>query len=298
MSRAEPFDIENRPVQVGAGPIRLHGTVQWPGRRESRPPRCRDGGPRPTVVVCHGFKGFMEWGFFPPLADLLVERGFTVIRFNFSGNGMRPGDDLVTDLEAFRGSTFSQDLADLLRILAAAGTEIAPDHVDPDHLALLGHSRGGGAALLAAAHPDWRDRLRALVTWSAVSTFDRFGEEAKEIWRRGEDVPIANARTGQELPLGRETLDDVECHREELDLHAAAGRRSAPWLIVHGGDDETVPSAEAESLEGAAAGLCELRLVAGASHTFGAQHPFAGPTPQLIEAMNATQTWLRRHLCG
>ena len=59
-------------------------------------------GPRPTIVICHGFKGFMEWGFFPALAELLSKRGFTVVRFNFTGNGMQPGDELVTDLEAFQ----------------------------------------------------------------------------------------------------------------------------------------------------------------------------------------------------
>ncbi len=288
MSQRQSFTVECDSVREGAGPVRLHGIVQWPAAPA--------GGPRPAVVVCHGFKGFMEWGFFPSLAELLVERGFAVVRFNFSGNGMRPGDELVTDLEAFRRSTFSQDRAEMLRVLAAAGTEIAAGRIDPERLALLGHSRGGGASLLAAADPGWRDRLRALVTWSAVSTFDRFGDEAKAEWRRGGVITIANARTGQELPLGAETLEDVENHRQELDLLAAAGRRRAPWLIVHGGDDETVPAAEAESLERHAADPRELRLVAGASHTFGAQHPFAGPTPQLIEAINATQTWLRRHL--
>ncbi len=291
MSHHEPFVIECE--HAGGRPVELHGVVQWPQRRDGWPSGCR-----PTVVVCHGFKGFMEWGFFPPLAELLVERGFTVIRFNFSGTGMHPGDDLVTRLEAFRDATYSQDVVEVLRILAAAGTEIAADHIDPDHLALLGHSRGGGAALLAAAHPRWRDRLQALVTWAAVSTFDRFGDEIKTEWRRDGILPIVNGRTGQELPLGLATLADVEEHREELDLPGAAGRRRAPWLIVHGSDDETVPAVEAEALDRHAADLRELRLVAGANHTFGARHPFLGPTPHLIEAMNATQTWLRRHLCA
>ena len=77
-------------------------------------------GPRPTIVICHGFKGFMEWGgFFPALAELLSKRGFTVVRFNFTGNGMQPGDELVTDLEAFQTATFSQDLEDLLSLLSA-----------------------------------------------------------------------------------------------------------------------------------------------------------------------------------
>ena len=106
-----------------------------------------------------------------------------------------------------------------------------------------------------------------------------------------------NGRTGQELPLGLETLADVEENRERLDLAAAAARRRAPWLIVHGGGDETVPAAEAEALARHAADPYELCMIDEASHTFGARHPFAGPTPHLIAAINATQTWLRRYVC-
>ncbi|MEO1370092.1 MAG: hypothetical protein AAFX50_23160, partial [Acidobacteriota bacterium] len=92
-------------------------------------------GPRPTVVICHGFKGFMEWGFFPPLADLLAARGMTVIRFNFSGSGMAPGDELVGDLEAFKRNTFSLERDETLHVLGAAG-ELAPGLVDRGRMAL------------------------------------------------------------------------------------------------------------------------------------------------------------------
>lgn len=255
-------------------------------------------GPRPTVVVCHGFKGFLDWGFFPPLADLLAERAFTVVRFNFSGSGVQPGEDRVSDLEAFRRATFSRERDETLRVLDALGDEIAPGLVDDDHIGLLGHSRGGGAALLAAAHPSWRTRLEALVTWASVATFDRFDKKAKAHWRSAGSLEVVNARTGQTLALGEELLDDLESNRAALDLPAAAGRRQAPWLIIHGENDETVPASEARTLHQAAAAPAELMLVPGGSHTFGAQHPFAGPTAELVQVMNATQRWLRRHLCA
>ena len=253
-------------------------------------------GPRPTVVICHGFKGFMEWGFFPYLAELLAERGFTAIRFNFRGSGMRPGDDLVTDLEAFRTATFSRDTEDLELVLAALGDSVANGLVDRDRLGLFGHSRGGGTALLGAALSDWRDRIGALVTWAAVSSFDRQGDAEKLAWRQRGSIEITNARTGQVLEIDSLVLDDLMERRESLDLLAAAGDRQAPWLLVHGEDDETVPVGEANDLAEAAAGKGRLIEIGGANHTFGAIHPFAGPTPQLIAAMNATQGWFREHL--
>lgn len=257
---------------------------------------CPRPGPRPTIVVCHGFKGFMEWGFFPALTELLTGRGFTVVQFNFSGSGMRPGDERVTDLDAFRTATFRQDLDDLLSLLAALGDSIGRGVIDLGRLGLFGHSRGGGTSILAAGHPEWADRLAALVTWSAVSTFDRMDDAEKLLWRQRGEVTIVNARTGQEMALDRVILDDLEAHREELDILAAASRRDAPWLLIHGDDDETVPVAEARTLAEYAAGVGCLLEIPGAGHTFAATHPFAGPTPHLIEALNATQSWFRQHL--
>jgi len=279
MSATVPFTLQ--------GPSALlHGLVDLPDAP----------GERPAVVICHGFKGFMEWGFFPALAALLAERGYVAVRCNLSGTGMRPGDELVTDPDAFRANTYSRELAELLAVLDATGESIAPGRVDRDRIGLLGHSRGGGDALLAAASPAWRDRLRALVTWAAIADVDRFTPEQKEEWRRSGELPVTNARTGQRLALGAGLLADIEERSLELDLLAAAAARRAPWLLVHGAEDESVPVAEAHRLAEHATGRTELLVVPGASHTFGSRHPFAGPTPQLIQALNATQAWLREHL--
>jgi pimeloyl-ACP methyl ester carboxylesterase len=270
-------------LEVDTGRV-LHGSIDLPAAP----------GPRPTVVVCHGFKGFMEWGFFPHLAHLLAARGFTTVRFNFSGAGMRPGDDLVTDAEAFAHATIGNDVRDLEAVLeAVTDGRIAAGRVDSGRLGLLGHSRGGGAAILAAARSR---QLAALVTWSAVATFDRLSAAEKDGWRLAGRVPVVNARTGQELELDRSVLEDLETHTVEYDLEAAAAAGRAPWLIVHGEDDETVPVAEGQRLANAAHAISRFEVVADASHTFGAVHPFVGPTAPLIQALNLTQTWLRKHL--
>jgi len=45
----------------------LHGFVDLPDDRSGHRPE-----PGPAVVICHGFKGFMEWGFFPIGANLTL----------------------------------------------------------------------------------------------------------------------------------------------------------------------------------------------------------------------------------
>jgi len=253
-------------------------------------------GPRPTVLICHGFKGFMEWGFFPYLAALLADRGFVAVRFNFSGSGMLPGDDLVTDTKAFSAATHSMDLAELSYVIDALGVEIAPQRIDRRRIGLLGHSRGGGTSILATGHTATKNPVRSLVTWSAVSTFDRLTEEQKVGWRESGRLPITNARTGQEIGLDRVVLEDLERSSNRLDILAAASRCQVPWLIVHGQADETVPVDEARWLADRGPKTAQLEIIAQGSHTFGATHPFNGPTPQLITALNATQQWFRSTL--
>lgn len=275
-------------LEVDGGPD-LHGIVDLPA----------EPGARPTVVDCHGFKGFMEWGFHPYLADLLAERGFTVIRFNVTSSGMRPGDDRVTDEEAFAHATVGDDVREIGEILQAAiDGRVAAGRVDADRIGLFGHSRGGGTSILTAGSDRWRERLRALVTWASVSTFDRVDAEATDEWRRSGSLPIVNARTGQQLRLDVSVLEDAEANHDAYDVGAAAARIEAPWLLLHGDRDETVPVAEAAVLAEAAGGTFERHIVEGGDHTFGAAHPFAGPNPKLIEALNATQIWFRRHLCA
>ncbi len=281
MPSRSPFTLANPRGRI------LHGLLDLPDAP----------GARPTVVVTHGFKGFMEWGFYPHLAELLAARGFTVVRFNLSGAGMRPGDERVTDLEAFRHATVSGDLADLEAVVEAlAGGALSAGRVDPERIGLLGHSRGGGTSLLVAASTLGRVRVRSLVTWSAIGRYDRSSPEENGRWRRRGEMPVTIARTGQVLPVGVEVLDDIEAHRREFDLEAAAARRSAPWLSVHGGSDQRIPVAEARWLAAAAAPPCELLVLEEAGHTLGVQHPFVGPTPHLIQAMNATQAWFRTTL--
>jgi len=282
-TRSEPFSLDI------PGGRTLDGVLHLPAGAS---------GPRPPVVICHGFKGFMDWGFFPYLAELLAARGYAAVRFNFTGAGVRPGEDLVSDPEAFKADTYSRELEELEEVIEAVEDGLGAGHVAPGPIGLIGHSRGGGVALLAAASERCRDPIGALITWAAIADTDRFTPEQKAAWRRDGELPVVNARTGQRLAIGLDALRDLEENRAALDLAAAAGRRTAPWLIVHGEADETVPVAEAHRLHAAAAPPAELLVPPGpgAGHTFGAVHPFAGPTPVLIQAMNATQRWLRRHL--
>jgi cephalosporin-C deacetylase-like acetyl esterase len=264
----------------------IHGNLRLP-----------DGaGPHPVVAVCHGFKGFKDWGFHPWLGEHLAAAGLAAVHFNFSRNGVSEADGDIEDLDAFGRNTLSIERADLDTVLDAVLAGELDASLDPSRLGLAGHSRGGGIAILGAAE---REEVKALVTWASVSHFDRIADESTLAeWRRAGVYEVVNSRTGQVLPMGIEFLDDVLDNLARLDLLAAAARLRVPWILVHGTADETVPFAEAEALSAASGGRARLVPIDGGGHTFGAVHPFAGPTPHLEAAAAATLAHLRGALAS
>jgi alpha-beta hydrolase superfamily lysophospholipase len=230
-----------------------------------------------TVVLCHGFKGFAHWGFFPHLARTLAENGLTAITFDFSGSGIGPDRESFTEPGAFAGNTLSREQEDLENLVDYARRRKLID----GKFGMFGHSRGGGTAILFTAAAD--SSVSSLVTWSSISYPNRWSSEDVITWRRQGYAEVTNSRTGQVMRLGTDLLDDVELHgKTKLDIEAAAGKIKVPWLIVHGTGDETVPSSEAERLHALSPGVSTLRLIKGANHGFDAKHPL-GEAPPVLE---------------
>ena len=253
------------------------------------------GAGRPAVVICHGFKGFKDWGMFPHLADRLARAGLTAVSFNFSGSGVGGEGDSFNEPERFAHDTFTRQLFDLSEVLdALAEARLVPGLSQPIRTGLVGHSRGGGMAILKAAEDP---RIGALVTWASISAPQRWTPDVVRRWRADGKLEVVNSRTGEVLRLTTDILDDIDQNATgRLDIRAAAGRVKAPWLIIHGDADEAVPVEEAKVLEGSSSNRAHLLIVEGAGHTFGARHPWQGSTPELEKVMDATVEWLGREL--
>jgi len=265
----------------------VRGRVETPAG--GRAPRA------PYVLILHGFKGFMDWGFFPEVSRRLAEAGFVAVSYNTSGSGIGADLQSFTEEEAFARNTFSRQLEDLERVRTFLAEGPSGPGADGPW-GLLGHSMGGGVALLEAARADDCD---AVVTWSSISTVQRYDEATVALWKRVGHIAVPNARTGQVLRLDRSWVDDVEANREALDVLAACRRLAAPVLVVHGTADESVPFAEAERLgEALPPDRSALLPLEGAGHTFGAVHPFAGATRSLERAIEATLDHFRAHLAS
>ena len=135
---AAPTDVEV--VFAGGAPdVQLAGALAFPVQAGRRPavvlvsgsgPQDRDG----TVL---GHKPFELW------ADTLTNAGFIVLRYDDRGVGQSTGD--------FRAGTtadFQSDAEAAVRFL-----RMRPE-VDPDRIAVVGHSEGGAIAAMMSSAPE------------------------------------------------------------------------------------------------------------------------------------------------
>jgi uncharacterized protein len=239
--------------------------------------------PAGSVIICHGFKGFAHWAFFPYLARALATAGLTALSFDFSGSGIGPDRESFTEPDAFAGNTFSREQEDIESVVDYARRM----KIVGDRYGLFGHSRGGGMAIIyTAAHAS---EVASLVTWAAIGRTNWWTPEEATGWRQRGYSEITNSRTGEIMRLDTSLLDDVEVHGStKLNIAAAAAKVKVPWLIVHGTGDETVPASDGERLHALSPSASRLRLIEGANHVFGAQHPLDQIPPDLATVVRET----------
>jgi dienelactone hydrolase len=249
----------------------------------------------PVVIICHGFKGFKDWGFFPHLSETLADAGYIAITFNFSRNGIGADPQNFTELDLFARNTYSHELDDLKCVLSSVREGIlGKGLIDPDNIGLFGHSRGGGIALLGASA---KIGIRAIVTWAAISHVNRFGPDQIMKWKTEGFIEIENKRTGQLMRIDSDLLEDINRNADHLDIIAAAKRLVMPILIIHGEKDDTVPLGEAEAIyKSLSSEDKDYIVIEGANHTMGITHPMTARTPAYETALDLTENWFDLHL--
>ena len=211
----------------------------------ARPPG-RPGGPLPAVVLCHGYPtmGSADTApeTMPELADRIAsEMGWAALAFAYRGSGGSEGQ--------FSLGGWLDDIANAVDHLSMA--------VRPLGIWLAGFGTGGALALCAAAlDPD----VRGVATLGAPADFDDWAGHPRRLLEHGREVGVI---TDPAFPPSVEAWS-----RELRDIRAVAcvsRYAPRPLLVVHGSDDEVVPSFDARVVADAH-GSAELRLINGAGH--------------------------------
>jgi len=180
--------------------------------------------PVPVVVAVHG------WGAngstLAPMVEPLVRAGIAVVLFDAASHG-------DSSAEAFSSlPRFAEDLAAVLDALRGHPP------LDASRIALLGHSVGAAAVLLHTAR---HGGVQAVVSLSAFA----HPREVMERWLQEHHIP--------RRWIGAAILEHVQEVIGERFDHIAPEHQLAyiacPVLLVHGGQDQTVPLSDAHRLQ-------------------------------------------------
>lgn len=230
---------------------------------------------KPLIIFCHGYKGFKDWGAWDLVAKSFMAAELFFVKFNFSHNGgtiEQPID--FPDLKAFAENNYTKELEDLDDLINYLQSPKNPYHLDIDSntIILIGHSRGGGIALIKASEDA---RVTKIITWASVSDYkNRMGtEENIKQWKNDGIKYVQNGRTKQQMPHLYQFYKDFKVNELRLNIKNAVKKLKIPQLIIHSEDDPSVDYQEALFLNEWNP-KSVLLPIKKSDHVFGASQPW------------------------
>lgn len=225
-------------VVIDSGGYRLLGTFYTaPG-----------GDPKPTAILLHGVPGIEKN---VDLAHALRENGWNCLLIHYRGCWGSEG--------TYRLKTVPVDVIAALDFLGRDDT----GRVDPSRVALIGHSLGGWAAILAAAADE---RVKAVTVYSPVVDPQAFAMD--EDVAAAEFTPWINGITPAEFTRQWRALTGPF-----NALNEVAKVEPRPLLIIHGELDEVVPVEQGQALYEAAGQPKKLVRIPNGNHALAWQRP-------------------------
>ena len=197
----------------------------------------------PAIVIAHSWS--RNAAQMLPLARALHEAGYAVLLYDARGHGASEGRGFITIL------SFVDDLWGAVDFLRDQRRD-----VDPNRIALVGHSMGGAAAIVAAAIDR---RIRAVVSSSAFA-----------------EIPTLTRRVLRSFHLPSRLFFPlvrffIQRHMSQTMVWASPRNRigevEAPLLLLHGDADCFVPHSELAALAAGADGNAETVLLPGRGHS-------------------------------
>lgn len=226
------------------------------------------------VVFAHGYKGFKDWGAWDLVAKYFVTQQLGFVKFNFSHNGGTAEEPIdFPDLDAFGKNTYTKELFDLDKMITIA-EKICLEKEWQVPIYVIGHSRGGGIAILQGAKDI---RIAKIAAWAGVSDFEKRFPQGDDLedWKLAGVMHVENGRTKQRMPHFYGFYEDFLEHKSLLDIKGACETLTKPFIQVHGDMDLAVSISEGISI--ARWTETDIEIIKGAGHTFQTTHPWTEP---------------------
>ena len=182
-------------------------------------------GPHPVVVLCHGLPGNEKN---LDLAQAIRRAGWTVITFNYRGSWGSPGS-----------YSFANDLADVDAVLAyvRAPENAAKLGLDTKRIVLGGHSLGGWATALTAAH----DKRLAGAFMISPGNLGRIGKMPRD-----QAIALLKDNGMESLATTPEAMaDELIAGGDAFDFVQTAPKLTGTRLLMLTSDDGGAPAADA-----------------------------------------------------
>lgn len=236
---------------------------------------------QPIVVFCHGYKGFKDWGAWDIMAKQIASTGCCFVKFNFSHNGGTVDNPIdFPDLEAFGNNNYTKELNDLNDVLDYVETFFNNNkYVNTQNIILIGHSRGGGIAIIKSAEDA---RIKKLVTLASICDFAKRTTTVGdlELWKKEGVKYVLNARTKQQMPHYYQFYEDFMANKGRLDIKKATKHITIPHLIIHSDADTSINISEAKQLHEWNP-QSTLKIIKDADHVFNVKHPWKSGLPSV-----------------
>jgi putative redox protein len=199
------------------------------------------------VILCHGFPigpidARRSAGTFPQFVDRIAhDLGYVGMTFNFRGTGTSTGDFSL------------QGWVDDLR----TAIDYVVSETSPSSVVLIGTNTGGSIAICVAADDP---RVRAAALLSPRADFDDWADNPRRFLDHARDIGAIT------MPGFPASFDEwSRAFRRFRPIEAARRFAPRPLLVMHGDDDESVPTTDARQLA-TAHGSAELSVLVGAGH--------------------------------
>jgi putative redox protein len=201
------------------------------------------------IILLHCFTCTKHHRVMRSLADCLSAGGFTVLRFDFGGNGESGGK--------LEDATYT-------KMLGEVNSAVSHMHnLGLKKIGVAGHSMGAMLSLLAA-HEDKRIQAVGFISGSSQAARVREvfpGEAIEKAEREGSAEAFVYGRM---ITINREFLLDVE----KFNVGHAAAVLKKPLLVIHGTADEVIPPFHARQIYAWASGPKTLDMMEGVDHLY------------------------------